>query len=320
MASSSRTDGRQPLETRAISTKLGALSRADGSARFSFGSTSSLASFAGPIEVRLREELPDRATLEVTHRPLEGVGGQPARFIEHKRDPTPSRALEASLISALTPLLALSQHPRSLVQLVIQSLSSPCTSYHTSSSMADIPDGPVSHLWPPNTILSKADLASPSSPYALSFAERSSALNAASLAILDAGAVSLRAVPLAVSLAYIPADVFVDVLGGIEEGGATREVQLVVDPSAEEERAAKSRFVFGWAFGEGVSTSGRGAEQDEDMEGEGGKEAELVWAVSEGSFSKAEFDTALEQSRVSASEILGAVREQLRRHISARLA
>lgn len=39
------------------------------------GSTSALASFSGPIEVRLREELVDRATLEIVHRPLEGVGG-----------------------------------------------------------------------------------------------------------------------------------------------------------------------------------------------------------------------------------------------------
>lgn len=161
--------------------------------------------------------------------------------------------------------------------------------------MADIPDGPVSHLWPPNTILSKADLASPSSPYALSFAERSSALNAASLAILDAGAVSLRAVPLAISLAYIPAEMFVDVMGGLEEGGANREVQLIVDPSAEEERAAKSRLVFGWAFGEGVCTSGKGVAEDESMEGEGGKEAELVWAESEGSFSKAEVRRYIEE-------------------------
>ena len=35
-----------------------------------------MASVTGPVEVRLREELPDRATLEVVHRPLEGVGGK----------------------------------------------------------------------------------------------------------------------------------------------------------------------------------------------------------------------------------------------------
>ena len=39
------------------------------------GSEAALASFSGPLEVRLREELPNKATLEIVHRPLEGVGG-----------------------------------------------------------------------------------------------------------------------------------------------------------------------------------------------------------------------------------------------------
>jgi exosome complex component RRP46 len=75
-----------------LSVTVGQLARADGSGRFAFGelptllapwlaklialgSTAAVASLNGPIEVRLREELPDRATLEVIHRPLEGVGG-----------------------------------------------------------------------------------------------------------------------------------------------------------------------------------------------------------------------------------------------------
>jgi hypothetical protein len=40
------------------------------------GSTSAIASISGPLEVRLREEVPERATFEVTHRPLEGVAGE----------------------------------------------------------------------------------------------------------------------------------------------------------------------------------------------------------------------------------------------------
>lgn len=115
MATFTRYDGRTAYETRSITISLGELARADGSARFSYGkfsvqviarfesfsilhdirkgigkhpaalvvadtamtgSTSCLASFTGPIEVRIREEMPDKATLEVTHRPLEGVGGE----------------------------------------------------------------------------------------------------------------------------------------------------------------------------------------------------------------------------------------------------
>lgn len=39
------------------------------------GSTSALASFTGPMEVRLQKDQATRATLEVVHRPLEGIGG-----------------------------------------------------------------------------------------------------------------------------------------------------------------------------------------------------------------------------------------------------
>lgn len=38
-----------------------------------------LAAFHGPSEVGLRDELVDRATLKVTHRPLEGIGGERGR-------------------------------------------------------------------------------------------------------------------------------------------------------------------------------------------------------------------------------------------------
>jgi hypothetical protein len=37
-----------------------------------------LASFHGPQEVRIRDELVDRATLEVVHRPLDGIAGEAA--------------------------------------------------------------------------------------------------------------------------------------------------------------------------------------------------------------------------------------------------
>jgi exosome complex component RRP46 len=185
--------------------------------------------------------------------------------------------------------MALSQHPRSLVQLVIQSLSSPATSYHTTTE--DSTEGPVSHTWPPASSVSTRESAAPTPSGYLAFAERATALNAATLAVLDAGAVSLRAVPLAVALAYAPAEMYVDVTGDMGSDGEGRQVHLVVDPTADEEASAKSRFVFGWAFGEGVSTSGpRAKAEDADMLGGADEtlEAELVWVESEGSFSKAE--------------------------------
>lgn len=87
------------------------LARSDGSAKFSFGQTSALASVSGPIEVRPLSELPSSATFEVHVRPLDGVPG------------TPARTLATSLRMALSPVLLLSRHPRTLVQLVVQALS-----------------------------------------------------------------------------------------------------------------------------------------------------------------------------------------------------
>jgi exosome complex component RRP46 len=195
---------------------------------------------------------------------------------------TPSRALEASLVSSLTPLLALSQHPRSLIQIVIQSLSSPATTYHTAPPPDS--DDPLTHSWPESSSTS-AEISAPTPLGSLSFAERASALNAAALAILDAGAVSLRAVPIAVSLAYVPEAMYLDTTG---QGGEERKVSLMVDPSAEEEGNASGRFVFGWAFGEGVSTGQKQRGEDVDMGGKESGEAELVWVESEGSFTKAQ--------------------------------
>jgi exosome complex component RRP46 len=43
---------------------------------FETGSKQMLASFHGPQEVRIRDELVDRATLEVVHRPLDGIAGE----------------------------------------------------------------------------------------------------------------------------------------------------------------------------------------------------------------------------------------------------
>lgn len=96
------------------------------------------------------------------------------------------------------------------------------------------------------------------------FSAKATALNAASLALLDTASVAMRAVPIAVSLAQ------------------TRD-GLVLDPTREEEDEAISRFVFAWAFGSGISSETSG-----DMDVDDQVESELVWAESEGSFSRTE--------------------------------
>ncbi|BEI96274.1 hypothetical protein CcaverHIS631_0112230 [Cutaneotrichosporon cavernicola] len=69
-----RQDGRKNNQLRPMRAVLGELDRADGSGRFEFGpAAAALASFTGPIEVRIRDERIDGATLEVIHRPLDGI-------------------------------------------------------------------------------------------------------------------------------------------------------------------------------------------------------------------------------------------------------
>ena len=75
------------------------------------GTSSSLVSVSGPIEVRPAAELPSQAALEVSIRPLAGLPG------------TDSKALSSILKSILSSFLLLSQHPRTLVQVVCQALS-----------------------------------------------------------------------------------------------------------------------------------------------------------------------------------------------------
>ncbi|KAH9963722.1 ribosomal protein S5 domain 2-type protein [Lactifluus volemus] len=107
----SRADGRRNEEIRALHIVYERLGRVDGSARFGFGDTKALASISGPIEVRLASEQPSKATFEAHVRPLSSLPG------------TESKCLAASLRGLLSPSLSLIRNPRTLIQLVVQSLT-----------------------------------------------------------------------------------------------------------------------------------------------------------------------------------------------------
>jgi exosome complex component RRP46 len=49
------------------------------------GQVAVLASVTGPTEVRIRDELVDRATLEINVRPLRGAGGALLLFLTSRR-------------------------------------------------------------------------------------------------------------------------------------------------------------------------------------------------------------------------------------------
>ncbi|KAI0266256.1 ribosomal protein S5 domain 2-type protein [Gloeopeniophorella convolvens] len=108
---SSREDGRTFEDLRSLDIVYERLDRVDGSARFGFGDTQALASISGPIEVRLAAEQPSKATFEVSVRPLSSIPG------------TESRSFAVALRGLLSPSLILTRNPRSLIQLVVQSLT-----------------------------------------------------------------------------------------------------------------------------------------------------------------------------------------------------
>ncbi|KAF5355090.1 hypothetical protein D9756_005577 [Leucocoprinus leucothites] len=149
-----RRDKRSQDAPRDIKITYEGLARADGSARFGFGDMVSLASVSGPIEVRLAAEHASHATFEVTTRPLSNV---PA---------TEAKSMALAIRSALLPSLILNNHPRTLIQLVVQALTSARTQ------------------WKDSLIASM--------------------INAGSLALMSAGSVPMRGVVCAVAIGHLP--------------------------------------------------------------------------------------------------------------------
>jgi len=181
----SRADGRGNEDLRHLNIVYEKLGRVDGSARFGFGEMEALASVSGPIEVRLAAEQPSRATLEVNVRPLSSLPG------------TESKALAACLRGLLAPSIILSRNPRTLIQLVVQSLTSPPTERFSPSLVA-------------------------------------ACINAASLALLNAGSIPMTGVVCAAAVACLrPAE-------------ATSA--LVLDPSETECQTGAARGCFAYLF------------------------------------------------------------------------
>ncbi|RXW20870.1 hypothetical protein EST38_g4986 [Candolleomyces aberdarensis] len=137
--------------SRPIQISYDGLARVDGSARFAFGDTAALASISGPFEVRLAAELASQATFDVSVRPLSNVPS------------TESKSQAATIRSAIAPSLILTKNPRTLIQLVIQTLSPSPTPRWTDGLLAAM-------------------------------------INASSLALLNAGSIPMRGVVCAIAV------------------------------------------------------------------------------------------------------------------------
>ena len=87
---------------------LGLLAHADGSARLTSGGTTVLVHVSGPGEVRLRNELIDKAYIEVSFRPAVGVAGTREKLLEHFI----KKILDGVVLAAL--------HPRTSISVFVQ--------------------------------------------------------------------------------------------------------------------------------------------------------------------------------------------------------
>ncbi|KAI8088668.1 ribosomal protein S5 domain 2-type protein [Halteromyces radiatus] len=100
-----RTDNK---ELRAFSASQNILNRADGSAKFSFGETSVLVSVCGPMDVSVRDEKLDEATVEVVVRPATGYAQTKEKLIEN------------ILRTTFEPIILSGMMPRTLIEIVVQ--------------------------------------------------------------------------------------------------------------------------------------------------------------------------------------------------------
>ncbi|RKP39758.1 ribosomal protein S5 domain 2-type protein [Dimargaris cristalligena] len=103
-----RPDGRQADQIRPLEIVQGLLHRPDGSAQFALDKTSTLAAVYGPMEIKIRDEKVDRATIEVNYKPLTGQSGVRDRWVEFNV----RRTFEGVVLTAL--------HPNTLIRIELQ--------------------------------------------------------------------------------------------------------------------------------------------------------------------------------------------------------
>lgn len=194
------------------------------------GPVSVLASVSGPMEVRLRDELVDRAALEVNIRPVKGLPGPS------------TKALVDSIESILAPILLLNRHPRSLIQLSLQTVSLPSTRY--SKPFRTFTEASATAEDDDERVIDEDLASSESQPE--SVAEKAAAINAAVCSLVDA-AIGMKAMVCAAGLAVLRAS-SAD-LQRVDAVVTGQQYRIVLDPTAEEERDAQATLCVAFAYG-----------------------------------------------------------------------
>ena len=134
---------------------LSPLHRADGSATFTSNGYSVVAAVNGPIEVQRRDELPEEAAIDVAIRPAAGVGGKDRCYSDHEPSSmllmfvtgVRERHLESILQSTLRNVILVSAHPRTLIQVTLQIISSKEESFNAGDLPQATSVRPVVAIW-----------------------------------------------------------------------------------------------------------------------------------------------------------------------------
>ncbi|EPQ51723.1 hypothetical protein GLOTRDRAFT_65299 [Gloeophyllum trabeum ATCC 11539] len=206
-----RPDGRKAEDLRPVHVVYEGLDRSDGSAQFSFGkSTPTLTSVSGPIEPRPQSEHPSYTSLEIYVRPL------------HSLPSTQARHVASVLKTIFSQTILLNQHPRTLVQMVVQALS-----VSEVVGKSGVGAG-TAGVFGPGTIASM--------------------VNSASLALINAGSIPLRGVVCAVSVGRLTRP---------SPSNAASTSPLILDPSPEEIPHLTAQGVFAFLFSSALPASSR---------------------------------------------------------------
>lgn len=223
------------------------------------------------MEVRIRDELTDRATLQITFLPLDGAAGITAS------------SFATTLQAALSSLLLLHTYPRSLVQVTLQSTNHP--------TIGTLPPNFHSTLPQPLRVYQQQSRQRqsirPHRPHPdadLGASQRATLINAAMLGVMAAG-IQAKATLCSVAIAVIPSEI----ARGTRRGKGqvadqfTSSYAVVADPSPLEESVASSTHVFAFAvFGTNIDAEQqRGHGEDMDVDGDDEQRAVALDASAE---------------------------------------
>ncbi|UZJ57053.1 hypothetical protein CBS101457_006373 [Exobasidium rhododendri] len=269
---------RENLELRPLGIQTGTLSNHDGSAQFSFGNVTALSAISGPSEVRIRDELTDRSTLEINYTPLQGVPGITALTFSN------------ALIQVFSHVLLLHLYPRSLIQINLQTYTSPPT-YIAQ---------PLLHK---NQKLRQLKVSLPHPDAIISVSLQAAHINAITCSCLDAS-VHVKSLVASASAVIVRRGVRKNFMKGWKagetvpsesaEGKEGDEFEVLLDPSPYEESLSKSQHVFAFAFTRVVETDTY--------------ESSLVYNESRGAHSGRDYLDVMKLCREASKEILKSIR------------